>query len=117
MRYYSACFFKSGTIVPFFCQPFLYRDTMKDRGQLLQALASAVEKTRKERKLTKTALAHFADLQESYIRGITKGRRNPTVTTIYAICEALDIPPQEFFKRVNAEIDALDGSKSTVPHK
>lgn len=90
---------------------------MKDRGQLIRAVAITVEKARKERKLTKTALAHFADLQESYIRGITKARRNPTVTTVYAICEALDIPPQEFFRRVSAEIENLDSGASTLPHE
>ena len=74
---------------------------------MLEALAVTVEKLRKERKLTKTALANFADLQECYIRGISKGQRNPTVVVVYAICEALGVPPEEFFRRVNEEIAKL----------
>lgn len=88
---------------------------MKDRPHLLQAIAITVENARKARKLTKTALADFADLQECYIRGITKGRRNPTITTVYAICEALEIPPQEFFRRVSAEMEKLGRDASSNP--
>ena len=57
--------------------------------------------------MTKTALANYSDLQECYIRGITKGRRNPTVVAVYSICEALGVPPEEFFRRVSAEVENL----------
>jgi len=82
---------------------------MREYPYLLEAIAITVEKLRKERKLTKTALANFSDLQECYIRGISKGRRNPTVTAVYAICESLSVPPAEFFKRVSAELEHLRG--------
>jgi transcriptional regulator with XRE-family HTH domain len=80
---------------------------MREYPYLLEALAITVEKLRKERKLTKTALANFADLQECYIRGISKGRRNPTVIAVYALCEALGVPPEEFFRGVSAERENL----------
>ncbi|MEI3479065.1 MAG: helix-turn-helix transcriptional regulator [Bilophila sp.] len=80
---------------------------MKNYPYLLESLGIAVEKVRKERKMTKTALASFSDLQDCYIRGIIKGKRNPTITAIYSICEALDIPPLEFFQRVTDEMETL----------
>ena len=80
---------------------------MRDYPHLLEALAVTVEKLRKERRLTKTALANFADLQECYIRGISKGQRNPTVVAVYAICEALGVPQEEFFRMVNVERENL----------
>jgi transcriptional regulator with XRE-family HTH domain len=98
-------------IVPVFCQEFLYSDKMREYPYLVEALAITVEKLRKERKLTKTALANFSDLQERYIRGIIKGERNPTVTAIYAICEALDLPPGRFFDKVSAEMESLGNGK------
>lgn len=76
---------------------------MKDCPNLLQAVAAAIEGIRKERKLTKLDVASNAELQECYVRGITKGRRNPTLVAIYSICEALDISPVEFFRRVEEE--------------
>ena len=82
---------------------------MKAYPHLQEAVANTVEKLRKERKLTKTALADFAGLQDCYIRGITKGRRNPTVTAVYAICEALGIPPNRFFTLVEEERKRLSG--------
>ena len=96
-------------MVTVFCQDFLYPHRMKDYPHLLEALAITVEKLRRERKLTKTALASFADLQECYIRGISKGQRNPSVAAAYAICEALGVPPEEFFRRVSAEMENLSG--------
>lgn len=81
---------------------------MKEYPFLLEAIAITVENARKERGLTKAALADFADLQECYIRGITKARRNPTVTAIFAVCDALGVTPSEFFGRVSTEMLTLD---------
>lgn len=85
---------------------------MKACPHLQEALANTVERLRKERKLTKTALADFADLQECYVRGITKARRNPTVTAIYAICEALGVPVGTFFDLVDEERRRLAGGRN-----
>jgi transcriptional regulator with XRE-family HTH domain len=90
---------------------------MRDYPYLLEALAITVENMRKERKLTKTALANFADLQECYIRGISKGQRNPTVIAVYAICDALGVPPEEFFRRVSAEVEAFSLRDKCKPIK
>jgi len=81
---------------------------MKSDPRLLEAIAVTVEKVRQERKMTKTALANFADIQERYLRGIIKGQRNPSVSAVVAICGALGLTPMEFFERVYAEIKALD---------
>lgn len=108
-------FLKSDIIVPFFCQEFMYLGRMKTYPHLLESLGIAVEKVRKERKMTKTALASFSDLQDCYIRGIIKGKRNPTITAIYSICEALDIPPLEFFRRVTEEMEALQSGTRERP--
>lgn len=84
---------------------------MKTYPDLQDALAKALERLRKERKMTKTALADFADLQDCYIRGITKGRRNPTVTAIYSICEALGVSMSEFFRLVEEEQKRMSEKK------
>ncbi|WP_291449246.1 helix-turn-helix domain-containing protein [Desulfovibrio sp.] len=83
---------------------------MKNCPNLLEALAITVEAIRKERKLTKLAVASDAELQDCYVRGITKGRRNPTITALYAICEALNVSPVEFFRRVEEERANLEKS-------
>ncbi|MDE7241965.1 MAG: helix-turn-helix domain-containing protein, partial [Desulfovibrio sp.] len=50
--------------------------------------------------------------QECYVRGITKGRRNPTVTTMYAICEALGVPTSRFFDMVDEERKRLSAERN-----
>lgn len=95
-----------------FSQDLVYLQRMKNHPSLLTALAITVDRLRKERRLTKTALADFAELQECYIRGITKGRKNPSITVIYAICGALGIEAAEFFKAVDEELKNLNERKS-----
>ena len=87
---------------------------MKTYPRLLEATGITIEKIRKERKMTKTALADFSDLQDCYVRGIIKGKRNPTITAIYSICEALGLYPLEFFKRVTDELNELNKPRKNL---
>ena len=87
---------------------------MKTYPRLLEATGITIEKIRKERKMTKTALAAFSDLQDCYVRGIIKGKRNPTITAIYSICEALGLSPLEFFKRVTDKLNGLNKPRKNL---
>ena len=87
---------------------------MKTYPHLLEATGITIEKIRKERKMTKTALADFSDLQDCYVRGIIKGKRNPTITAIYSICEALGLSPLEFFKWVTDELNELNKPRKNL---
>lgn len=87
---------------------------MKIYPHLLETTGITIEKIRKERKMTKTALADFSDLQDCYVRGIIKGKRNPTITAIYSICEALGLSPLEFFKRVTDELNGLNKPRKNL---
>jgi transcriptional regulator with XRE-family HTH domain len=92
----------------------VYLGGMKTYPHLLEATGITIEKIRKERKMTKTALADFSDLQDCYVRGIIKGKRNPTITAIYSICEALGLSPLEFFKRVTDELNELNKPRKNL---
>lgn len=80
---------------------------MKESPHLLEAIGITVETFRKKRTMTKIALADFAQLQDCYVRGITKGRKNPTISVIFTLCEALEISLEEFFKQVDIELNKL----------
>ena len=84
---------------------------MKNHLFLSEALAYVIETTRKERAMTKTALADFADMQPCYLREILKGKKKPTVNTIFAICGALQIEPGEFFSKVAERIKEMEGEE------
>lgn len=73
---------------------------MRNFEHLQEAIGYVMEKLRAERRMTKLRLADFSGLQDSYIRAIAKGGRNPSIGALYAICEALDITVIEFLEKV-----------------
>lgn len=82
---------------------------MKEYPYLAQAMGNIIEVLRKQRRLTKSALAEFAWLERRYLREIEQGEKKPTVNAIYSICEALRVSPVEFFRLVEDERKKLAG--------
>lgn len=80
---------------------------MKEYPYLSQALGNVIEAIRKEKKMTKSALAEFAWMERRYLREIEQGVKKPTVNAVYSICEALKISPIAFFTMVDEEIKRL----------
>lgn len=56
-----------------------------------ERLAKNIKRLRKERGLSQETLAHDADLDRTYISGIERKVRNPTVTVIDRISVALGV--------------------------
>jgi len=80
---------------------------MREYPYLSQAIGNTIEIFRKDRSMTKSALADFAWLERRYLREIEQGYKKPTVNAIYSICEALSVSPLEFFQKVEEEIKRL----------
>ena len=80
---------------------------MKEYPHLSQAIAVAIETFRRDKGMTKSALAEWAWLERRYLREIEQGEKKPTVNAVYSICEALGISPLEFFQKVEEEIAKL----------
>ena len=76
---------------------------MKEYPHLSQAIGNAIEIFRRDRGMTKSALAEFAWLERRYLREIEQGEKKPTVNAVYSICEALGVSPLEFFQKVEEE--------------
>ena len=56
-----------------------------------------VRRLRVERKLTQEQLAHEAKIDLTYLGGIERGRRNPSVDVLGRIARALQCNPRQFF--------------------
>lgn len=82
---------------------------MKEYPYLSQAIGNTIEIFRKNKRMTKSALADFACLERRYLREIECCEKKPTVNAIYSICEALEVSPLEFFERVEEERKRLSG--------
>ncbi|HYG26222.1 MAG TPA: helix-turn-helix transcriptional regulator [Caulobacteraceae bacterium] len=63
-----------------------------DRRRLSQ-LGAAVREARSDAGLSQEAAGHQAGLDRTYISGLERGRRNPTVVTLWRIAEALGTTP------------------------
>lgn len=53
---------------------------------------------RKERGWTQEELAERSGLSQQYLSDLERGRRNPTIVTIYEIAEALQVSHVELVK-------------------
>jgi transcriptional regulator with XRE-family HTH domain len=57
-----------------------------------------VRRLRVERKLTQEQLAHDAEIDVTYLRGIEAGRRNPSVGVACRLAAALKEHPRQLFQ-------------------
>lgn len=58
----------------------------------------ALARVRREAGWTQEQLAHRSGLHRTYIGGVERGERNPTVISLLAICNALDIRVWELLR-------------------
>lgn len=64
---------------------------VKDFGRNLRAL-------RKEAGYSQEAFAHAVGLDRTYIGGIERGERNPSLKVLFGIASALSVKPADLFR-------------------
>jgi transcriptional regulator with XRE-family HTH domain len=57
-----------------------------------------VRRLREARRLSQEELAFEAELHRTYISGVERGVRNPTVTVVAKIAEALGVGPDQLLR-------------------
>jgi transcriptional regulator with XRE-family HTH domain len=63
----------------------------------LKAFAIQLKKVRGERGFTQADLSHNAGVSISQVARIETAKINPTLSTIFQIARALDVPPSKLF--------------------
>lgn len=63
-----------------------------------KVVAANVKRLRMERGLTQESLAHDAELDLTYIGGIERERRNPTVEVLGRIASVLGVTPSQLLE-------------------
>jgi transcriptional regulator with XRE-family HTH domain len=74
---------------------------MGNRNQGLNVLGMNVRKRREEKELTQEALAERANLDPTYISGIERGMRNPSVLSVLRIAKALGVTTSKLMEKVD----------------
>jgi len=63
------------------------------------AFGHAVREFRKGIGISQEELADRADIHRTYIGGIERGERNPTLTMIFRLAAALEISPRDLLEK------------------
>jgi transcriptional regulator with XRE-family HTH domain len=66
------------------------------------AYGQALRAFRTERKISQEALAHLSDLDRTYVSGIERGERNPSLGNLLKLTEALGIQLSQLASRAEA---------------
>lgn len=64
----------------------------------VESFGNAVRELRKEKGWSQEDLGFEADLDRTYVSGIERGVRNPTLTTIWRLAKALAVSPSRLLK-------------------
>ena len=75
---------------------------MSQRHRALDTFGQNIRKHRTEKGLSQEALADKADLDSTYISGIERGVRNPSLLSIIRIAKALGMDSGILFQGVKA---------------
>lgn len=67
---------------------------MARKDQICLGFGRTVRRLRIALKLSQEGLAERAEVHRTYIGGIERGERNPTLTMIVRLAEALEVPPE-----------------------
>lgn len=83
--------------------PWTYRlqdSTLPDvpTDDLLQAFGLAVRRLRVQQALSQEELAAAARLDRTYVSGLERGRRNPSLLTQQRVAKALNVPLSELVR-------------------
>ena len=73
----------------------------KERG--LVKLGGNLRKYRDSHGISQEELAHRAGLDRTYVGGVERGERNPTILSILKICDALGISLSNLVEGVESE--------------
>jgi len=62
-----------------------------------RAFGARVRKLREASGLSQEDFGHRANLDRTYVSGVERGVRNPTLDVIHRLAEALDVEPAKLF--------------------
>ena len=63
--------------------------------EIEQAFGIVLKKVRAENSLSQEKLAHICDLDRTYISLLERGKRKPTISTIFALALGLSVKPSD----------------------
>jgi len=82
---------------------------MNERNKLpdvIDAFAACMRVRRAQAQLSQEELAHRAGLSMSFVSLLETGKRQPTISTLAAICRELDVPMTDFVADMETRLNS-----------
>ena len=76
------------------------------------ALGAALAAQRNSVELTQKAAAKRAAISEGYLRAMERGSRQPSISVLLSLCEAIGVDPRELFNRA---LDKMEYPVGFIP--
>ena len=70
------------------------------RMSVKQRVSRNIQRIRREKDLSQEEVAHRASIHQTYLSGVEKGKRNPSILVVERIANALGVDVSEIFKAV-----------------
>lgn len=77
------------------------------RKIILIALGKLIKSKRKDRGLSQEELGFLANLDRTYISGLERGIRNPSLTALVSLADGLNITVSELLNDLETEVSKL----------
>lgn len=74
---------------------------MEDADWLRAAFGRLLKELREERGLSQSQLALDSGLDQTFVSLLERGQRQPTLITLFALCDALAVPPETIVQRLS----------------
>ncbi len=74
-------------------------------SSLATTLGQVLRQVREDSGISQEHLAADCGLDRTYISLIERGQRNPTLKTVFALCEALEIAPSKLIRKIERKLD------------
>jgi len=72
------------------------------------AFGRVLAELRRNRQLSQEELGFEANFDRTFISLLERGRRSPTLDTIFSLCHALDIPFSQLALLIEAKLDVMN---------
>jgi transcriptional regulator with XRE-family HTH domain len=73
---------------------------------LLQALGTALKERRNELRLTQEDVAGAAEIDRPFVTMIEAAKKQPTISVLWKLAEALQLSPSDFVARVDERYES-----------
>jgi transcriptional regulator with XRE-family HTH domain len=79
----------------------------KSFGRILKTL-------REERQISQERLAELSDLDRTFISMLERGLRQPSLTTLFLLCRALEVSPSEVISKLEKSEPEITPHRDSV---